>query len=160
MKTEICRLLDQLSIQYERYDHVAVYTSEQARCLISSLPGASTKNLFLRDKKGKRYFLLIFDDLKSVDLKSLALRIGVTRLSLASPARLMEILGVEPGAVSLLALINDPDHKVNVLMDQDIWESDAIQCHPLINTSTFVISMKDIKRYLETTGHTVTRINI
>ncbi len=160
MKADIFQFLDQLSIAYERHDHVAVYTSDQARQLISPLPGSTVKNLFLQIKKGKRYYLLIFDDSKSLDLKSLAHSIGESRLSLASPRRLMDILGVEPGAVSLLALMNDQEHKVNVLIDQDIWASDAIQCHPLINTATLVIAMEDIHRFLAATGHTVTLLNI
>jgi len=93
--------LDDHLILYERHEHVAVYTSAQARRLIPTLPGISAKNLFLRTKKDTRYYLLAFPDNKSVNLKSLASVLGLPRLSLASPERLMDILGIKPGAVSI-----------------------------------------------------------
>ena len=154
------QLLDQLAVQYEKHEHVAVYTSEQARRLRPSLSGTSAKNLFLRNKKGNQYYLLVYPDKKSADLKSLAAKLGLTRLSLASPERLLEVLGIEPGAVSLLALVNDTDNKVKVLVDQDLWQEDYLQFHPLINTATLVISLNNIIKLLEATGHEVTLVEI
>jgi Ala-tRNA(Pro) deacylase len=153
-------LLDSLSIRYERHEHVAVYTSEQARQLIEPLPGASAKNLFLRDRSGRRHFLLTLEDTKALDLKALASQQGLSKLSLASAERLMARLGVEPGAVSLMALVNDPDHTVEILIDRDLWEADAIHCHPLVNTATLVIPLEDIKKFLAATGHTARLVNI
>jgi Ala-tRNA(Pro) deacylase len=141
------------AIRFERHDHVPVYTSEQARQLVGPLTGASTKNLFLRDKKGVRHFLLTFQDTTAPDLKALAATLNTATLSLGSPERLLAHLGITPGAVSLLALINDPQHKVEVLMDEALWQADAIQCHPLVNTSTLVIPMEDVRKFLAATGH-------
>lgn len=152
--------LDHHLIQYEKHEHVAVYTSEQARRLIPTLPGISAKNLFLRTKKDTRYYLLAFPDKKSVNLKSLASELDLPRLSLASQERLMDILGIEPGAVSLLALVNDADHQVEVLVDHDLWQADYLQCHPLINTATLVLPHQSIVKFLEVTGHEVNLIDI
>ena len=151
---KLLQFLDHLSISYEFHEHKAVYTSEQARQLIPKLPGVPAKNLFLRDKKGNQHFLLTLEDTKAVDLKSLAAKLGISKLSLASPERLMEILGIEPGAVSLLALVNDVANKVRLLADREVWQADQLQCHPLVNTATLVISHQDIIKFLELTGHT------
>jgi len=156
----LLQFLDGLSIHYERHDHVAVYTSEQAQRLIARLPGAPAKNLFLRDSKGRRHFLLVFDHAKALDLRALAGQVGVSRLSLASPERLMDRLGVEPGAVSLMALVNDPAHQVEVLIDHDIWQAEALQCHPLVNTATLVVSLEDTRKFLGATGHAVKLVKI
>lgn len=147
-------------ITYTYHEHVAVFTSQQARDLINPLPGASAKNLFLRDKKGKRHFLLTVDDRKTVNLKSLAASQGISGLSLASPERLMQYLGVTPGAVSLMALVNDPDGQVEVLIDQDLWSADALHAHPLVNTATLVIPLDGIKTLLSATNHTPHFVNI
>jgi Ala-tRNA(Pro) deacylase len=152
--------LDRHLIPYERHEHVEVYTSEQARRLIPTLPGISAKNLFLRTKKDTRYYLLAFPDNKSVNLKSLASVLGLPRLSLASPERLMNILGIEPGAVSILALVNDTGNEVEVLLDHDLWLADQLQCHPLINTETLVIPHQGIVKFLEVTGHKVNLVDI
>lgn len=155
MKKSIYSILDELSIDYQKIEHPPVYTSEQARELVPEQAAASAKNLFLKDKKGREHYLLVFDDEKSLELKELAGQLGVNRLSLASPERLYQYLGVDPGAVSLLALVNDPDQQVQLLFDQDLWEADAMQCHPLVNTETLVIGMAGIKRFLENVGHNV-----
>lgn len=149
----LLQYLEQLSIKYEYHGHVAVFTSEQARRLIPPLAGASAKNLFLRDRKGRRHFLLSLPDSKTLDLRSLAVSLGISGLSLASPERLLKYLGITPGAVSLLALVNDPETRVEVLVDKDLWQADYLQCHPLINTATLVISLEDIKRFITETGH-------
>jgi len=156
----LLQFLEQLGIHYQRHDHVAVYTSEQLRDVASPLTGVSTKNLFLRDKKGTRHFLLVLDDTKTLSLKALAARLGTTTLSLGSPERLMTHLGVEPGAVSLLCLVNDPDHKVELLMDRDVWQAEMLQTHPMINTATLALSLADVKQFLQATGHTARIVDI
>jgi Ala-tRNA(Pro) deacylase len=158
--TALFQFLDQLAISYQRHDHVAVYTSEQLRQVETPLQGISTKNLFLRDKKGTRHFLLVFDDTKTLSLKALATQLGTTTLSLGSPERLMAHLGVEPGAVSVLCLINDPDHKVELLVDQDVWQAEMLQTHPLINTATIALSLADVKRFLQAMGHSTRVLKI
>jgi Ala-tRNA(Pro) deacylase len=74
-------------------------------------------------------------------------------LGLASPERLKKHLGITPGSVSLLALVNDPDHRVRLIVDIAVWEADALRCHPLVNTSTLVVSQAGVRRFLEATGH-------
>ena len=98
---------------------------------------------------------------KQVDLKALAAALGVQQnLSFASPDRLKKYLGVEPGSVTLLGLMNDTDHVVSFWIDEDIWNAESIQCHPLVNTATLVIPKKDLERFFEITGHAVHSLTI
>ncbi len=157
---ELLEFLDHHQIPYEYHEHVAVFTSQQARDLIEPLPGASAKNLFLRDKKGKRHFLLTLDDLKTVNLKALASGQHISGLSLASPERLLKYLGVTPGAVSLMSLVNDTENQVEVLVDEDVWKAEALHAHPLVNTATLVIPMRGVRSFLEITNHPPTIITI
>jgi Ala-tRNA(Pro) deacylase len=150
----LLHFLKEHAIPFTHQEHAAVFTSEQARLLVPALPGFSAKNLFLRNKKGNRYFLLALADAKTPNLKALAVTLGTSNLSLASPQRLKEVLGITPGAVSLLALVNDSSHLVEVLVDQDLWKADAVQCHPLVNTATLVISIAGLNQFLKLTGHT------
>jgi len=114
----------------------------------------------LRDDKGKRNFLVLVPSDKRVNLKALKGVLGVKRISFGSPERLKKHLGIEPGAVSLLAVYNDSEHKVEVVMDQDLWESDTFLFHPLVNTSTLVIKKRDIERFLEATGHDLKVVDV
>jgi len=158
--SQLLAFLDQHQIRYTFHEHVAVFTSQQARDLIEPLPGASAKNLFLRNKKGDRHFLLAVDDMKTVNLKTLAASRGISGLSLASPERLMTYLGITPGAVSLMALVNDPQGKVEVLIDEDLWSADALHAHPLVNTATLVIPLAGIQKFLTATNHSPKLIEI
>jgi Ala-tRNA(Pro) deacylase len=149
------QLLEELSISCEKIEHPPVYTSEQARQFVPVNQGEPAKNLFLRDKKGNRHFLVMLNDSKDLDLASLAQQTHSTRLSLASPDRLHRYLGIEPGAVSPLALINDREHKVELWIDQDLWQADSIQCHPLVNTATWILTPADLISFLRQTGHPI-----
>ena len=151
--TDLFEFLETHGIAWQRTDHPAVFTVEEARRLVPPLPATPTKNLFLRDQKGARHFLVVVGHDKAVDLKALAPVIGSTKLSLGSPDRLKARLGIEPGAVSLLALVNDPAHQVEVFVDRALWQADALQCHPLVNTATLVIARESIERFLKATGH-------
>ena len=157
---DIYEYLDANEVAYERHDHEAVFTVEESKQLSPELEGASTKNLFLRDKKGSRHFLVTVQEDKQVDLKVLSGKLDSSRLSFASPERLKTHLGIEPGSVSLLALANDYDNKVEAFIDQDIWQAEAILCHPLVNTSTLVIPREDMGQFLEITGHGLKLIEI
>jgi len=150
---KIYEFLKDNGISYKRFDHPAVYTCKEANSLIPNLPGAKTKNLFVRDRKGLNHFLLVVADYKSVDLKALADILGVSKLSLASAERLKNYLQIEPGAVSLLSIINDEEKSVQVIIDRDVWLQEALQCHPLVNTSTLVIPKIDVERFLTSTQH-------
>lgn len=152
MSKKIYQFLDLQGVRYIKHDHPAVFTCEQAAEHCAELSATNTKNLFLRDRKGKRHFLVVTDHEKAVDLKALGERLE-TKLSFGSADRLEKHLGVEPGSVTLLALVNDPEHRVEVLIDSNIWAAKELACHPLVNTATLEISRAGLRRFLEATGH-------
>jgi Ala-tRNA(Pro) deacylase len=158
--TNIYQFLVDNDIEYERYDHPPVFTCEEADRLVPRLEATKTKNLFLRDRKGRRHFLVVVGFEKVVNLKAMASLLGVNRLAIASPERLSRLLGVMPGAVSILAVVNDKTKGVEVVVDEELWMAHSIQCHPLVNTSTLVISRDSISRVLSTTGHQIQILKI
>ena len=158
--TDIYEFLDSINVSYERFDHPAVYTVSEAKKLSPEMDGASTKNLFLRDKKGIRHFLVVVPQDKQVDLKELSSILEASRLSFASPDRLNKYLGIEPGSVSILALLNDLEKTVEVFVDNELWNAEIILCHPLVNTSTLAITRDGIKQFLEKTGHNLMLVEI
>lgn len=141
-------ILDQLSIKVARFEHQAVFNCEQANSLMLDIPGAKTKNLFLKDKKGKRHFLVIVKDNKTLDLKALAKSLEVNSLSFASAERLEKYLESEGGRVSILDILKDKETRVALYIDEDIWQSNAIQCHPYSNEATWVIDVNDMVKLL------------
>jgi Ala-tRNA(Pro) deacylase len=145
--------LDELGIEYEKHDHPAVFTVDEVTELVSIGQGARTKNLFVRDKKGRRHVLIVVPHDLSVDLMALGQITGHGRLSFASSERLRTHLGVEPGSVTLLGVINDQAGAVEVIMDERIWNAPFVRCHPLKNTATLVIGHKGIETVFRTTGH-------
>jgi len=147
-------------IAYKRHDHPAVYTVEEADRLVPELSAAKTKNLFLRDDKGKRHFLVVVPGHKQVNLKLLKDRMGVKRISFGSPERMKKHLGIEPGAVSIMALYHDKAHAVELFMDQELWKAESFQCHPLVNTATLEITRENLRRFLEITGHEMKMIEV
>jgi len=150
---DIYAVLEANGIPYRRHDHAPVYTVEEAERLVPPLPATQTKNLFLRDEKGRRHFLVMVAHDKQVDLRRLSSVLGSTKLSFGSPERLAKHLGVEPGAVTILAVINDPERSVEVFIDRDLWKSEALRCHPLVNTATLEVSRDGLGRLLQVTGH-------
>jgi Ala-tRNA(Pro) deacylase len=136
-----------------RHEHPPVMTVEESLRLVPPLPGAKTKNLFLRDKKGKRHFLVTVRHDLAVDLSALESALGVRGLGFGSPERLSKYLGVTPGSVSLLALVNDKSVAVEFVMDRKLWDAPAVHAHPLRNDATLVIAHADLERFLAATGH-------
>lgn len=151
--SDIFSFLSENRIAYEKFEHPAVFTCEQAEALLPSLPGTHTKNLFLRDGKGKRFLLVVVGYEKNVDLKELRKMVNADKLSFASPEKLKELLGVEPGSATILGLIADNDCAVEVIFDESLWKADALQCHPLVNTATLVISHEGVERFLKAANH-------
>jgi len=145
--------LERHGIATVRVEHPAVMTVEESDRLVPLLPGAKTKNLFLRDRKGIRHFLVTVPAHAAVDLNALGVAIGAGKLGFASPERLDKHLAIKPGSVSLLALINDVGSSVEFVIDRRLWESDAVQAHPLVNTATMIIAHADLERFLLATGH-------
>ena len=150
---DIDQFLREHGINAARHEHVAVMTCEEADRLVPRLPGARTKNLFLRDKKGARHLLVTVPPERAVDLNALGAVLGAGRLGFASAERLAKHLGITPGAVSLLALANDRVHAVEFVIDRTLWEAAAVLAHPLVNTATLVLAHADLERFLAATGH-------
>ena len=151
---ELLDRLDALGVGYRRFDHPAVFTCEEAeRAMPAETDAAHTKNLFLRDAKERRHWLLVTDCAKQVDLRALAAAIGAHKLGLASPERLARYLGLTPGSVTLFGLINDRDHAVELVIDRDVWARSSWRCHPLVNTATLVVGRAGIESFLAATGH-------
>jgi Ala-tRNA(Pro) deacylase len=147
--------LDALGIAYERHEHPAVFNSEDAAKYWDPIPGVQCKNLFLRNKKGDRHYLVVVGIGKRVDLKDLVKVVGDDRLSFGSPDRLMAKLGLTPGSVSPFGLINDADGSVRVLIDADLRGAERLIFHPNINTASVVVSWADLERFLATRKNTV-----
>ena len=144
--------LAQLGIAQRTVEHPPVFTVEQAKALRGDLPGHHVKNLFLRNKKGEMWLVVAEED-RAVDLKSLGERLGAGRLSFGSPERLMTHLGVVPGAVTPFALINDRDRQVRVAIDKALLAHSPVHCHPLANDRTTAIEPADLLAFIRACGH-------
>jgi Ala-tRNA(Pro) deacylase len=154
-ETEVYRVLEKLQIAYTRYTHPPVFTVEEAQQHWKDVEGAHLKNLFLRNKKGNRHYLVILECSKNADLRKLNENLGEDRLSFGSPERLNRILGLEPGAVSPFGLIYDSRKEVIVIIDQDIKKAERVNFHPNVNTATIGISTADFEKFLAWAGNTV-----
>jgi Ala-tRNA(Pro) deacylase len=147
--------LDALGITYERHEHPAVFHAEDASKYWNPIPGVQCKNLFLRNKKGDRHYLVVLEIARRADLKEIVKILGDDRLSFGSPERLMAELGLTPGSVSPFGLLNDPDGSVQVVIDQDLRGADRLIFHPNINTASVVVSWGDLERFLATRANRV-----
>jgi len=157
---ELKHLLEALEIEFEEYLHPPLHTCTDADYLAVERPGTRLKNLFLRDNYGRRHFLLITAHDKNVDLKTLTKQLEVSRLGFASESRLDKYLGVKPGCVSLLALANDQERKVEFLVDKSIWNRELLHCHPFINSATWILSKLNVLKFLSHTGHEFLELEI
>lgn len=144
--------LHRLGIAHTTVTHAPLFTVEQSRALRGTIPGAHTKNLFLKDKKDT-VFLVVAPEDAQVDLKTLHHRLGASRFSFGSAALLEELLGVTPGAVTAFGAINDKSGRVNVVIDAGLMQHTIINCHPLVNSMTTSIGRDDLVKFLEATGH-------
>ncbi len=149
-----------LGISYERYEHPPVASAVAAEEHWSGIDAAHCKNLFLRNQKGTRHYLVILKHLKRADLRAVANQIGDGKLSFGSPERLMAHLGVTPGSVSPFGLIHDAAHAVRVCIDRDLKSADRISFHPNINTATLVLAYADFERFLASRGNPVEYVTI
>ena len=152
--------LDALGVRYERHDHPAVFNAEDASRIWDPIPGTQCKNLFLRNKKGDRHYLVILEISKRADLKDLVKVVGDDRLSFGSPDRLMAKLGLTPGSVSPFGLINDADGSVRVIIDRDLRGRERLIFHPNINTASVVVSWTDLERFLATRSNSVRIVDL
>ncbi len=147
--------LDALGIRYERHEHPAVFNAEDAAKFWDPIEGTQCKNLFLRNKKGDRHYLVVLEISKRADLKDLVRVVGDDRLSFGSPERLMAKLGLTPGSVSPFGLINDAAGSVRVLIDRDLRGRERLIFHPNINTASVVVSWADLEKFLATRNNSV-----
>ena len=153
------RLAD-LGIAFDRYEHPPVPTVEDAERYWSGIDATHCKNLFLRNQKGDRHYLVVLPHSKRADLRAVADQIGDGKLSFASPERLMKYLDLTPGSVSPFGLIHDRDHAVRVVLDRDLKAAERLSFHPNINTVTLVVSASDFARFLQQSGNRVQYVAI
>lgn len=150
---ELIAYLDGLGIAVTTVRHPALFTVAESQALRGQIPGAHTKNLFLKDKKDN-YFLLTVEEQAEVDLKRIHEKIGASsRVSFGKPEAMMEMLGVTPGAVTVFGLINDTQRRVKPVIAQELIESEIVNAHPLTNEATTSIPAPELLRFVESTGH-------
>jgi Ala-tRNA(Pro) deacylase len=150
---ELLVFLDSLGVAASTVDHPPLHTVEESQALRGDIPGGHVKNLFVKDKKG-RLFLLVLGEETPVDLKRVHERIGAQgRVSFGSAELLEAVWGVKPGAVTPFGAINDPECRVTVVLDAAMMRQPTLNFHPLINTGTTTISREGLLKFLEATGH-------
>jgi len=141
-----------LGVGWTKHEHVPVFTVEEAAAVNASQPGGHTKNLFLKDKKGGLWLVVLRDDFR-LDLNGLSRQIGAPRFSFGSGELLAATLGVPPGSVTPFALMNDPGHKVRVVLDEALIHLEPINFHPLRNDRTIAVSPVDLLKFIADCGH-------
>jgi Ala-tRNA(Pro) deacylase len=157
---EVYDALEALGIDFARFAHPPVFTVEEAEPYWAGIPAAHCKNLFLRNAKGTRHYLVVLAHSKKADLRALSARLGDDRLSFASTDRLNRFLHLTPGAVSPFGLIHDSARDVIVVLDADLSGTERIGFHPNVNTATITLLTADFLRFLEARGNVVRRVAI
>ena len=147
-------ILDSLGVEYSRLDHTAAETMEVCREIERELGAQICKNLFLCNRQGNAFYLLMRPGDKPFRTKELSAQIGSARLSFATPEKMERYLDIRPGAVSVMGLMNDREGNVQLLIDEDLMRSEWLGCHPCVNTSSLRVRMKDIlERFLPAVHH-------
>jgi len=150
---DLLAYLTNLGVETKTIDHPPLFTVEDSRTLRGDIPGGHTKNLFVKDKKG-RLFLLVLGEETQVDLKRVHEKIGAQgRVSFGSAELLEEVFGVRPGAVTPFGAINDKAGRVSVILDEAMMGSERLNFHPLVNTRTTGLASADLIKFLRSTGH-------
>jgi Ala-tRNA(Pro) deacylase len=147
--------LDANGFAYQRVEHPAVFTCTEAEAHRPTLEAVSTKNLFLCDKKARRFFLAVTTCEKTLKLDALTTQLGVLHLRFGSEENLMRLLGVTRGSVTMMGLVNDSEHQVELWIDAETWQGETFLSHPLVNTATLVISRRELERFFAMTGHSL-----
>ena len=146
-KNKLLQLFEKKNIRYKLYNHSALFTVKDSIKMRGSIEGAHTKNLFLKNKK-KEYFLFSCEEKQSVDIKKLSKSLVLGNLSFAKEAALKEYLNITPGSVTPFGLLNDIENKVNFFLDNNLTQDDQINFHPLENTATITMQVKDFINFL------------
>ncbi len=144
--------LDALGVAHVRHGHPPLRTVEESRALRGTMPGAHCKNLFLKDRKGGLW-LAVCEEARAIRIRDLAKAVGAKGFSFASAQLLGEVLGVSPGAVTPLALVNDAERRVRLVLDAQMMEAEVLNCHPLHNEATVAVATRDLRRLFAQTGH-------
>jgi Ala-tRNA(Pro) deacylase len=144
--------LDRLGIVHRTVTHPPLFTVEESRRLRGEISGGHTKNLLLKDKRDQVYLVVALED-AAIDLKRLHVRLGSGRLSFATAETMRALIGIEPGAVSPFALMNDTTSQVTAVLDAAMMRETLLNYHPLVNTMTTAIGREDLVRFLEAVGH-------
>lgn len=152
-------LLQRLGIACRTVVHPPVATVAENKALRGCLPGAHTKNLFLKDKKGVLWLVVAMED-RAIDLKALRGVLGAPPLSFAKPELLNEVLGVQPGSVTPFAAVNDGEGRVRVVLDAEMMACEPLNFHPLENTATMAISAADLLTFLAAVDHSPTIVSL
>lgn len=148
---------DALGIAHATTEHRPVFTVEEGQDLKASMPGGHSKNLFLKDKKGRLFLLCALGD-TAIDLNAVSRLIGAGRFSFGNAELLMRHLGVEPGSVTIFALINDPDRNVTLILDDGFFAHGLVNFHPLRNSATTAISPTDLLKFIRSLGREPIRL--
>ena len=152
-KAGCLKWLDDNGYKYEKLEHAPVFTMEEMDVAGITKQGNVVKNLFVRNAKGDKHYLVSAPEDRKIDMNKLAILLGSTRLSFASPERMDKYLGVQQGSVSPLCVLNDENHEVFVAFDQSLMGEERIGVHPLENTATIFMSFKDLKKIIEDQGN-------
>ena len=150
-KDDLLAFFDEIGVSARTLEHPAVFRVEEGEEIKARIPGAHTKNLFLKDAKGQLW-LLSAEGHAVIDLKRLHTVIGSARLSFGSAGLMEEVLGVTPGSVTAFALINDEARRVRFVLDRTLAEADQVNFHPLTNTATTTVGADDFRRFLAAIG--------
>ena len=151
-KSDLFMLLDELEISHKTTVHKPVFTVEESAEIKAHMPGAHTKNLFLKDKGGN-FFLICAESQAQIKVNKLHPHLGCKRLSFGKAEYLLEHLGVTPGSVCLFAIMNDKDLNVQLIIDQTLADADIVNFHPLLNDATTAISSDDMIKFANATDH-------
>ena len=151
-EAELLIQLEQLSVPYTLHRHPAVFTVEESQALRGELPGVHVKNMFLKDKKGGLWLITCLED-RRVKIRDLEKTLGAPKMSFAKPELLLEAIGVLPGAVTPLAVVNTRPGDLTLVIDASILSAETINCHPLHNEATIALSTEDLGRFLSHIGH-------
>ena len=152
-RAELFAHLDAIGVSHSTLDHPAVFRVEEGLAIKAAMSGGHTKNLFLKDAKDQLWLISALGE-TVIDLKRLHPVIGSGRLSFGSPALMQETLGVTPGSVTALGLINDPGHRVRFMLDAALAAVDPVNFHPLTNTATTALSQAGFRAFLASLGVT------
>jgi Ala-tRNA(Pro) deacylase len=150
---ELYLLFENLNIGFEYHEHPPLATIEDAKIHWKDYNSGRCKNIFFRNHKGDRHYLVILEHLRQLDIRDLEKRLRQGKLTFASDIRLKKYLGVEPGSVSPFGLINDKEKHVHVFIDETLNDCDRLAFHPNVNTASLVISKEDFLKFLKYTGN-------